>query len=112
MPGTAIYGLMAEFETADQLLEAVRRTRAEGFQEMDAYTPYPVAGLAEELGLSRSRVPFIVLVGGIVGAFVGYFMQYYTMAIDYPINVGGRPYNSWPIYIPITFEMTILIAAL
>jgi Protein of unknown function (DUF3341) len=112
MPRTPIYGLMAEFDNAEQLLGAVRRAAAEGYQEMDAYTPYPVEGLAAELDLHRSRVPFIVLVGGIVGCCVGYFMQYYAMAVDYPLNVGGRPYNSWPIFIPITFELTVLVAAL
>jgi hypothetical protein len=105
-----IYGLMAEFENAEQILGAVRRAREAGYQTMDAYTPYPVEGLAAELGLTRTRVPFIVLVGGLVGCFVGYFMQYYAMAIDYPLNIGGRPYNSWPIYIPITFEVTVLVA--
>jgi hypothetical protein len=111
MAKPAIHGLMAEFENPGQLLAAVRRATAAGYRDMDAYTPYPVEGLAAELGLYRSRVPFIVLVGGIVGCFVGYLMQYYAMAVDYPMNVGGRPYNSWPMFIPITFEVTVLVAA-
>ena len=78
---------------------------------MDAYTPYPVEGLAEELGLRRTRVPFVVLVAGLVGAAVGFFMQYWSMAVDYPFNVGGRPHNSWPVFIPITFEVMVLVAS-
>jgi hypothetical protein len=110
-PGTPIYGLMAEFETAQAVLEAVRRARQEGYTEMDAYTPYAVEGLAEELGLPRNRVPFVVLVAGLVGAATGFFMQYWSMAVDYPFNVGGRPHNSWPVFIPITFEVMVLVAA-
>jgi hypothetical protein len=106
-----VYGLMAEFENASQILTAVRRAREEGYRAMDAYTPYPVEGLATELGLPRTRIPFVVLVGGLVGAVVGYFMQYYTMGVDYPMDVGGRPYNSWPIFIPITFELAVLVGA-
>lgn len=109
---TSTHGLMAEFETAEQVLAAARRARQEGYRDMDAYTPYPVEGLSEELGLKRSRVPFVVLVGGLVGAVGGFFMQYWAMAVDYPLNVGGRPYNSWPAFIPITFEMMVLVAAL
>jgi Protein of unknown function (DUF3341) len=90
----------------------VRRARQEGYRNMDAYTPYPVEGLSEELGLTRSRVPFVVLVGGLVGAAGGFFMQYWAEAVDYPLNVGGRPYNSWPAFIPITFELMVLVAAL
>jgi Protein of unknown function (DUF3341) len=106
-----IYGLIAEFETAEQILEATRRAREQGYRRMDAYTPYPVEGLATELGLERTRVPMVVLIGGLVGAVAGYFMQYWAMAIDYPINVGGKPYNSWPAFIPITFELMVLVAA-
>jgi hypothetical protein len=106
-----IYGLIAEFETAEQILEATRRAREQGYRRMDAYTPYPVEGLAIELGLERTRVPMVVLIGGIVGAAAGYFMQYWAMAIDYPLNVGGKPYNSWPAFIPITFELMVLVAA-
>src|SRR6202007_85500 len=88
-----------------QILEATRRAREAGYRDMDAYTPYAVEGVSAELGLPRTRVPFVVLVAGLVGAGVGFFMQFYTMAVDYPFNVGGRPYNSWPGFIPITFEV-------
>jgi hypothetical protein len=111
-PRTPLHGLMAEFKTAEEILEATRRARQEGYRQMDAYTPYPVEGLATELDLPRTRVPLVVLLGGIAGAVAGFFMQYWAMAIDYPINAGGRPYNSWPAYIPITFEMLVLVAAL
>jgi hypothetical protein len=102
---------MAEFVTPQQVLDATRRAAQEGYRQMDAYTPYPVEGLATELGLPRTRVPFVVLVGALVGAGVGYFMQWWAMAYDYPFNVGGRPYNSWPAFIPITFEVTVLVAS-
>jgi hypothetical protein len=110
-PRTPIYGVMAEFETADQLLAATRQARQAGYRTMDAYTPYPVEGLATELGMPRTRVPFVILAGGLVGAAVGFLMQYWSMAVDYPFNVGGRPYNSWPVFIPITFEVMVLVAA-
>ncbi len=79
---------------------------------MDAYSPFPVDGLAEALGFRRTRVPFVVLIGGIIGCFGGFFLQYWVSVIDYPINIGGRPLNSWPSFIPVTFELTILLAAL
>jgi hypothetical protein len=106
-----IYGLMAEFVRPEEILEATRRARRAGYREMDAYTPYTVDGLATELGRQRTRIPFIVLIGGLVGATVGYLMQYYSMAINYPLNSGGRPYNSWPVFMPITFEVMVLVAS-
>ena len=109
---TPIYGLMAEFQAAEQILLATRRARQEGYRHMDAYTPYTVEGLAEELELPHTRVPFVVLMGGLVGAGIGFFMQYWSMAVDYPLNVGGRPHNSWPVFIPVTFELMVLVAAL
>jgi hypothetical protein len=111
-PRTPIYGLMAEFETPQQILSATRRARLAGYRDMDAYTPYPVEGLSAELGLPRTRVPFVVFVAGLVGAGAGFFMQWYAAAFDYPVNVGGRPLNSWPLFIPITFELAVLVGGL
>jgi Alternative complex III, ActD subunit len=107
-----LYGMMAEFDTPEHLLDAARRAFAEGFRKMDAYSPFPVEGLAEAIGFHRSRLPLIVLVGGILGCVGGFFLQYWISVLDYPINVGGRPLNSWPSFIPVTFELTILAAAL
>lgn len=107
-----IYGLLAEFETPKQLVRAAGRAHKEGYHRMDAYTPYPVEGLAEELGFRHPRVPLITLCGGILGCLGGFFMQYWVAAVEYPLNVGGRPFNSWPAFIPVTFELTILGAAL
>ena len=106
------YGLMAEFDNPHDLLTAVQQARADGYRRMDAYTPFPVEGLAEAFAFRRTWVPFITLLGGLAGAIGGYLLQYYLMAVDYPINVGGRPLNSWPSFIPVTFELTVLLAAL
>ncbi len=108
----AIYGLMAEFDTPDTLIQAVRKVRAEGYTRIDAYTPFPVEGLAEEVGFHSNLLPILVLGAGIVGALGGFGLQYWVSKIDYPLNVGGRPLNSWPSFIPVTFELTILFAAL
>jgi Protein of unknown function (DUF3341) len=107
-----VYGLLAEFEKPDELIHAVRGARAAGYRKMDAYTPFPVEHLSEELGFHRTALPLIVLIGGIVGCAGGFLLQYWISAIDYPLNIGGRPLNSWPAFIPVTFELTILIAAL
>lgn len=107
-----LHGLMVEFLTAQELLTATRQARQAGYRRMDAYTPYPVEGLAAELGMRGTRVPFVVLMGGLVGAGIGFFMQYYSMAISYPFNAGGRPYNSWPAFVPVAFELLILVGAL
>jgi Alternative complex III, ActD subunit len=109
---TPIYGLLAEFENPTALFQAAERARAEGYRRMDAYSPFPIEGLAEALGHRSMRLPLVVLVGGILGCLGGYFLQYYSAVISYPINVGGRPLHSWPAFIPVTFEMTILGAAL
>jgi hypothetical protein len=103
---------MAEFEHPEELVWAVRRVREEGYTQVDAYTPQPVEGLSEALGLRESVVPQIVLAGGIFGALLGFTLQYYGAVMDYPLNVGGRPLNSWVSFIPITFEMTVLVASL
>jgi len=111
-PRTPLHGLMAEFETPKEVLKATRQAHRAGYRVMDAYTPYPVKGLASALDLPRTRVPFVLLIAGIVGAGVGFLMQWYTMAVDYPFNVGGRPLNSWPVFLPIAFEVMVLVASL
>ena len=112
MAQSSIYGLMAEFDSPEALVAAARSAFAEGFRKMDGYSPFPVDGLAEALGFHRTRVPLIVLIGGIIGCLGGFFLHYWVSVVDYPINVGGRPLNSWPAFVPVTFELTILIAAL
>ena len=112
MKRVPIYGLMAEFDSATDLVAAARRTYEAGYRKIDAYSPFPVEELAEAIGFHRSGVPLVVLVGGILGGLSGYLMQYWIAAVNYPINVGGRPYNSWPAFIVVTFEMTILFAGL
>lgn len=107
-----MYGLLAEFREPEELVAAAQRAYTAGYRRMDAYSPFPVAGLAEAIGFHRTRLPLIVLIGGILGCLGGFFMQYYIAVIDYPLNIGGRPFNSWPSFIPVTFEMTILLAAL
>ena len=106
-----LYGLMAEFEEHEELLKATRRAYAEGYRRMDAYSPFPVEGLAEALGHENSAIPLFTLAGGIIGGLGAYFMEWIAMAKLYPLNVGGRPHNSWPNFIPVTFELTVLIAS-
>jgi hypothetical protein len=106
-----LYGLMAEYELPEQVCSAARSAWQAGYRSIDAYTPYPVDGLAQELGEKQTRIPFVVLVGGLTGGGVGFFMQYWSMAVDYPFNIGGRPHNSWPVFIPVTFEVLILVAS-
>ena len=103
---------MAEFDDPSSLVAATTRAREEGYRRMDAYAPYPIEELHEALGEHDSRLPLIVLIGGILGCIGGYGLQYWVSAIAYPINVGGKPFHSWPAFIPVTFECTILAAAL
>lgn len=112
MKFTPIYGLLAEFDTPTELVVAARRAYEEGFRRMDAYSPFPIEELAEAIGMHSDRVPLVVLVGGILGGLGGYMLQYWINVISYPLNIGGRPFHSWPAFIPVTFEMTILFAGL
>ena len=106
-----IYGLMAEFDEPDQLLRAAQKAYAEGYRNMDAYSPFPIEGLAEAIGFHHNRVALIVLIGGALGCLTGFFLQYYVAVFNYPLDIGGRPLNSWPSFIPITFELTVLFGA-
>jgi hypothetical protein len=107
-----LYGIMAEFDDPNDLVAAARRTYAEGYRRINGYSPYPIEELTEAIGFTHTKLPLIVFAGGLLGGLGGYFMQYYLEVIDYPLNVGGRPFHSWPSFIPITFECTVLVAAL
>jgi len=107
-----IYGVMAEFESPTALVNAARAAREKGYRKLDAYSPFPIEELTDALHLHHNRLPLIVLIGGITGAICGYLLQYYVTVWDFPLNIAGRPLHSWPAYIVITFEMTILFAAL
>ena len=108
----AIYGVMAEFDDVTAAVTAAERVHAEGYRHIDAYSPYPVEALSEAIGFHKNSLPLIVLIGGILGMIGGYALQYYVSVINYPLNVGGKPLHSWPAYIPITFETTVLGAAM
>ena len=107
-----IYGLMAEFDNPTSLVNAARVAREKGYRKLDAYSPFPIEELSEALHLHKNKLPLIVLLGGIVGGTLGYLLQYYVTVVYFPINIAGRPLHSWPAYIIITFEMTILFASL
>jgi hypothetical protein len=106
-----VYGLMAEFDDANALVEAARRTHAEGYRKVDAFSPFPIEAVWEALHAEDRRVQLFVLLGGIAGCLAGFGLCYWTQVIAYPLNIGGRPFNSWPAFIPVTFETTILFAA-
>jgi hypothetical protein len=106
-----LYGVMAEFENPTDLVAAARRVYSEGYRRINGYSPYPIEELSEAIGFTRTSLPLIVFIGGLLGAIGGLFMQYWLAAVDYPLNVGGKPPASWPAFIPITFEMTVLCAA-
>ena len=103
---------MAEFETPDGLVAAANAARLDGYRHMDAYSPIPIEEVSEALGLKRTRLPRLVFLGGLLGGLTGYSLEYWTMAVSYPMNVGGRAFHSWPQFIPVTFELTVLGSAL
>jgi hypothetical protein len=103
---------MAEFDEPNALVAAASRAHREGYRRMDAYSPFPIEELHEALGMHHTRLPLIVLIGGLFGCIGGYAMQYWISAVSFPLNVGGKPYHSWPAFVPVTFECTILAAAL
>ena len=107
-----IYGLLAEFDSATDLVAATRAAYRAGYRKMDAYSPFPIEEASEAVGFHKSRVPLIVLLGGILGGSSGYALQYWINCISYPLNIGGKPYQSWPAFIVPTFELTILFAGL
>ena len=108
----ATYGLLAEFDDPTSLVAAASSARTAGYRRMDAYSPFPIEELHEALGSHRTRLPLIVLIGGLIGCIGGYALQYWASAVAYPLNVAGKPLHSWPAFIPVTFECTILGAAL
>ncbi len=110
-PDGELYGVVAEFDTPEAVTDAANQAREAGYKKMDAYTPFPVSGLDEALGMTNTRLGWFVLLMGIVGGASAFAMQYYANAIFYPLNIGGKPLNSWPNFIVITFECTILFAA-
>jgi hypothetical protein len=107
-----LYGFLAEFADPEALRQCIRRARQEGFRRIDAYTPFPIEAVSEELGVPHSRVPLIVLIGALIGGLGGAVMQWYSSVYDYPLNIGGRPFNSWPSFVVITFELTVLFGGL
>src|SRR5580693_9381047 len=107
-----LYGMMAEFKEPDEVLAATKAAYAAGYRRMDAYSPLPVHGLAEAVGFRKTYLPLVVLIGGLTGCFCGFAFQYWVSVINYPVIIGGKPMNSWPSFIPVTFECTVLFAAL
>ncbi len=109
---TELYGLLAEFGDPASLAAAARAAREAGYTRIDAYSPIPIEDLAADLGRQPTRLPILTFVGGLLGGIAGYALQYYVSVVAYPLNVGGRPLHSWPAFVPVVFEMTILGAAL
>ena len=106
------YALVAEFMSAEELLVAAEKTSQEGYRVVDAYTPFPVHGLSDALRFHDVKVPWCIICAGLCGAFTGFTLQWYTATVDYPLNVGGKPFNSLPSFFPVTFECTILFSAI
>ncbi len=106
-----IFGIIAEFRDPEPLLEAARKAYRAGYRHMDAYSPYPVEGLADAIGFRKNGVAPLVFVGGVLGTLTGFGMQYFASVIHYPYDIGGKPFFSWPSFIPVTFELMVLLAA-
>ena len=111
VPTAVSFGLMAEFDSQRSLIAACKAARQAGYREMDAYTPYPIEEVWEALGHHKSKLPLLVLIGGLLGAGGGFLFQYWATVVAYPLNVGGRPFNSWVAYLVPSFELMILFAA-
>ncbi len=111
VPDTDLFGYLAEFESAQALVDAADQVRIAGYTKTDAYSPFPIPEIDDALGIKRSILPWIILAAGLTGGMVGFGMQWYSNVVHYPLNIGGRPVNSWPMFIPITFEVTILFSA-
>src|SRR5262249_2422828 len=112
MSDASVYGLMAEFDSPQELLDAAHKTSHAGYKKIDAYSPFPVEGLADAIGFHKNYVSLVVLICGMIGGLSGYLLQYYVAVITYPTNIGGRPYHSWPSFIIVTFELTILFGGI
>lgn len=112
MKHPSVFGYLAEFETPTELVEAAEKVYAEGYRKIDTYSPFPIEAASEAIGFHHTRLPLIVLIGGLTGLATAFGMQYWISAIDYPINVGGRPFNSWPAFIIVCFELTVLFSAI
>ncbi len=111
MTRPGLYGLMAEFSDPTEVVAAARKVREAGYRRIDAFSPYPLEALTEALDLRHSRLPLLVLLGGVTGLVAGYGLEYWASVIEYPMNIGGKPFHSWPAFIPPAFETTILFAA-
>jgi len=111
IPDTELFGLLAEFDSAQHLVDAAEAAKQAGYTKMDAFSPFPIPEIDHALGIKRTILPWIILAMGITGGCSGFFMQWFANNVHYPLNIGGRPTNSWPMFIPITFELTILFSA-
>lgn len=111
-PSATTYGVLARFPDTEALIKAANELRERGYQQVDAYSPFPVEGLAEAIGFKKTSMSLVVLIGCLVGGTIGFAMQWWVAVVAYPVNIGGRPLNSWPSFLPITFELTILGGAL